>query len=72
MGRVSYQFDERASALGFYEQVTDFAVLIEFLVPQSNLCFQENRRNFLANAKEVKAFISVSYITGVNQLLRMS
>ena len=35
-------------------------VLIELLVQQSNLYLQQNRRNFLTNAKEMKTFMAVN------------
>ena len=61
-GRVSCKFDKSASALEIYEQVTNFDVFNELLVLQSSLWFQQN---ILTNAKEVKAFIVVSYIISV-------
>ena len=42
--------------------------MIELLVQQTNLYSPQNRRNFLTNAEEMKAFISVNYIMAVNQL----
>ena len=68
-GRVSCKFDKSASALEIYEQVTNFDVFNELLVQKSNLWFQQN---ILTNAKEVKAFIVVSYIIGVKQMLSIS
>ena len=64
-GKVSYQ---STLAFDIYEQVINHDVLTELLVQQSNLCFKQNRRNFLNNAQEIKGFIDVSYIMAVNQL----
>ena len=64
-GRVSYQFDESASAFNTYPNLD---VLIELLVQQNDLYSQQNRRNFLNIAEEMKAFIGVNYIMAVNQL----
>ena len=42
--------------------------MIELLVQQTNLYWQQKEMNFLTNAKEMEAFISVNYIMAVNQL----
>ena len=65
-GGVSYQFDESALAIDIYEQVINLDVLMALLVQQTNLYLQQNGRNFITNAKEMKAFIGVNYIMAVN------
>ena len=65
---VSCQFDKSASAFHVYEQVINLVVLIGLLVQQSNLYLEQNRRNFLSNGKEMKAFVGVNYILAVNKL----
>ena len=70
-GEVSFQFDESASAFDICEQVINLDVLAELLSQQSNLYSQQNGRNFLTNAKGMKAFIGVNYIMAVNWLPSM-
>ena len=67
-GGVYYKFDKSASAFDIYEQFIILDVLIELFAQQSNLYLQQNRRNFLINAEEIKAFIGVNYIMTVNKL----
>lgn len=52
-------------------QVINLNVLVEILVQQSNLYSQQNGRNFLISAKEMKAFNGVKYAMAVNQLPRI-
>ena len=67
-GWVSNQFDESALVFNIYEQAINDDILIELLLLQSNLYLQQIRKNFLNNAKEMKAFIGVNYIIAAIQL----
>ena len=64
------EFPTNLSALAFniYEQTINHNVLVELFVQQSNFYLYQNRKNFLNNAKEMKAFIGVNWIMAANQL----
>ena len=63
--KVFYQFDGSSSALDICKQIINIDVVIQLLVQQSNLYLQQNGRNFLTDAKEIKDFIDVNYIMPV-------
>ena len=65
--RIFLPIWQKCFRFDIYKRVINLDVLTELLVRKSNLCLQQNERNFLANAEESKAFIGVNYIMAVNQ-----
>ena len=49
-GRIANQFQKSASTFDIYEQIINLNLLIEILVQQINLYWQQNWMNFVTNA----------------------
>ena len=67
-GQIKKPFEAGAKPLEVYEQVVKLDMLIEILVNESNTYAQQKGRIFTTNAEEMKAFIGINYLMGINQL----
>ena len=65
---VLHDFNEMSSPLDVFEKVMQLDKLVTLIVTETNRYAQQNGRNFVTNAAEMKAFLSMNYIMGVNKL----
>ena len=61
-----HDFNEMSSPLDVFEKVMELDKLV--IVTETNRYAQQNGRNFVMNAAEMKAFLGMNYIMGVNML----
>ena len=57
-----------SSPLDVFEKVMQLDKLVTLIVTETNRYAQQNGRNFVTNAAEMKAFFGMNYIMGVNKL----
>ena len=65
---VLHDFCEMSSPLDVFEKVMQLDKLVTLIATETNRYAQQNRRNFVTNAAEMKAFLGMNLITGVNKL----
>ena len=65
---VLRDFNEMSSPLDVFEKVMQLDKLVTLIVTETNRYAQQNGRNFVTNAAEMKAFLGMNYIMGVNKL----
>ena len=64
---VLHDFNEMSLPLDVFEKVIQLDKLVTLIVTDSNRYAQQNGRNFVTNAAEMKAFLGMNYIMGVNK-----
>ena len=57
-----------SSALDVSEKVMQLDKLITLIITETNRYAQQNGRNFVTNEAEMKAFLRMNYVMGVNKL----
>ena len=65
---VLHDFSEMSSPLDVFEKVMQLNKLVTLIVTETNRYAQQNGRNFVTNAAEMKAFLGMNYMMGVNKL----
>ena len=65
---VLHGFNEMSSPLAVFQKVMQLDKLVTLTVTETNRYAQQNGRNFVTNAAEMKAFLGMNYIMGVNKL----
>ena len=65
---VLFEFGEDNVPIFVFETVSEFTELIQLIVEQSNIYASQNGRIFVTDVDEMKAFIGINYIMGINKL----
>ena len=65
---VLHDLNEMFSPLNVFEKVMQLDKLVTLIVTETNRYAQQNGRNFVTNAAEMKAFLGMNYVMGVNKL----
>ena len=65
---VLHEFGEDNTPVFVFETVFQFTELIQLIVEQTNICANQNGRVFSTDVDEMKAFIGINYIMGINKL----
>ena len=66
--RVLHDFNEMSSPLDVFAKLMQLDKLVTLIVTETNRYAQQNGRNFVTNVAEMKAFLGMNYIMGVNNL----
>ena len=62
---VLHDVNEMSSPLDVFEKVMQLDKQVALIVIKTNRYAQQNGRNFVTNAAEMKAFLGMNYIMGV-------
>ena len=65
---IIHQFPEHHIPFDVFSVVTNFDGLVKLLVGESNLCAQQNGREFCTNKQKMRAFLGINYIIFINKL----
>ena len=65
---VLHNFNEMFLPLDVLEKVMELDKLVTLIVAETNRYSQKKGRNFVTNAAEMKTFLGMNYIMGVNKL----
>ena len=67
-GNVSAHLAEHSTPFSVFENALDFAQLVEIIVKETNKYAQQNGRNFSRNSDEIRAFLGINFVMGINKL----
>ena len=69
---VNLDLGEDDNPLTVFESTVRLDDLVDSIEDQSNLYAQQNGRNFVTDAGEIKAFLGINFVMGINKLPSMA